>query len=69
MGNSCYHSVQNLLSFRLLFRNMKIKIYRNIMLRVLYGCETRSLTLRKENTLRVPENRVLRKMFSLRGRK
>jgi len=45
-GNACYHSVQNLLSSRLLFKNLKIKIYRTIILPVvLYGCETWSLTL------------------------
>jgi hypothetical protein len=30
---------------------------------VLYGCETRSLTLREEHRLRVSENRVLWRMF------
>jgi hypothetical protein len=30
---------------------------------VLYGCETRSLTLREEHRLRVFENRVLRRIF------
>jgi hypothetical protein len=30
---------------------------------VLYGCETWSLTLREEHTLRVFENRVLRRIF------
>ena len=40
-GNACYHSVQNLLSSRLLSKNIKIKIYRTIILPVvLYGCET-----------------------------
>jgi hypothetical protein len=44
-GNACYHAVQNLLSSRLLSRNVKIKIYRTIILPVvLYGCETLSLT-------------------------
>ena len=39
-GNACYHSVQNLLSFRLLSRKLKIKIYRTIIFPVvLYGCE------------------------------
>jgi len=39
-GNACYHSVQNLLSSRLLTKNLKIKIYRIIILPVvLYGCE------------------------------
>jgi hypothetical protein len=37
--NACYHSVQNLLSSSLLFKNMKIRIYRNIILPVvLYEC-------------------------------
>ena len=42
-------------------KNLKIKIYRTIILpAVLYGCETWSLTLREERRLRVFENRVLR---------
>ena len=41
----------------------KIKIYRTIILPVLYGCETWSLTLREEHRLRVFENRVLRRVF------
>ena len=50
-GNACYHSVQNLLSSRLLPKNLKIKIYRTIILPiVLYGCETWSLTLREERS-------------------
>ena len=41
LGNACYYSVQNLLSSRLLSKNLKIKIYRTIILPlVLYGCET-----------------------------
>jgi len=56
--------VQNLLSSSLLSKNLKIKIYRNIILPVvLYGCETWSLTLREERRLRVFENRVLRRIF------
>jgi hypothetical protein len=40
-GGRCYHSVHNLLSSRLLSKNLKIKIYRTIILPlVLYGCET-----------------------------
>jgi hypothetical protein len=63
-GNACYHSVQSLLSSRLLSRNVKVKIYRTIILPVvLYGCETWSLTLRQEHRLRVFENRVLRRIF------
>ena len=33
-GNACYHSVQNLLSSRLPSKNLKIKIYRTIILPV-----------------------------------
>jgi len=63
-GNDCCHSVQNLLSSRLLSKYLKIKIYIIIILPVvLYGCETWSLTLREERRLRVFENRVLRRIF------
>ena len=40
-GNACYYLVQNLLSSSLLPKNIKIMIYRTIILPVvLYGCET-----------------------------
>ena len=35
-GNACYHSVQNLLSSRLLSKNLKIKLYRTIILPVFF---------------------------------
>jgi hypothetical protein len=61
MGNACYHLVQSLLSSRLVCRNVKVKIYKTIILPfVLYGCEAWSLTLRD---LRVFENRILRRIF------
>jgi hypothetical protein len=64
LGNACYHSVQSLLSSRLLSTNVKVKIYKTIILPVvLHGCETWSLTLRDEHRLRVFENRVLRRIF------
>ena len=67
LGNACYHSVQNVLSFRLLSKNLKIKIYRTIILPVvLYGCETWSLTLLEERKLRVFENMVCRRIFGPR---
>jgi hypothetical protein len=66
-GNACYHSVQNLLSSRLLSKNLKIVICKTIILPVvLYGCETWSLTLREEHRLSVFENRVLRRIFELK---
>jgi hypothetical protein len=62
--NVCYHSVQSLLTSRLLSTNVKVKIYKTINLRVvLYGCETWSLTLREERRLKVYENRVMRRIF------
>jgi len=67
LGNACYHSVQNLLSSRLLSKNLKIKIYKTIILPVvLCGCETWSLTLKGERKLRVFENMVLRRIFGPR---
>ena len=51
----------------LLLKNLKIKIYRTIILPVvLYGCETWSLTLREEMKLRAFENMVLRRIFGPR---
>jgi hypothetical protein len=47
-----------------LSKNLKIKIYKTIILPVvLYGCETWSLTLKEERRLRVFENRVLKRVF------
>jgi hypothetical protein len=64
LENACYHAVQSLLSSCLLSRNIKVKIYKTIILPAcLYGCETWSLTLREEHRLRVFENRVLRRIF------
>ena len=62
--NSCYYSVQTLLSSQLLSKNLKIKIYKTIIFPVmLYVCETWSLTLREECKLRVFDNRILRRKF------
>jgi hypothetical protein len=52
------------LSSCLLSRNIKVKIYKTIILPVvLHGCETWSFTLREEHRLRVFENRVLRRIY------
>jgi hypothetical protein len=69
-GNACYHSVQSLLSSRLLSKNLKIRIYKTIILPVvLYGCEIWSLTLKEEHRLRLFENKVLRRISDQRGMK
>jgi hypothetical protein len=51
-GNGCYHSVQNLLSYLLLSKNGKIRIYKSVV--------SLPLILREEHRLKVFENRVLR---------
>ena len=59
--------MQNLLSSTFLFKNIKIKIYITIILLVvMYGCETWSLTLREQRKLRVFEVMVLRRTFGPR---
>jgi hypothetical protein len=64
LGDACYHSVQRRLSC--LSKNINIKIYKTIILPVvLYGCETWSLTLWKEQRPKLFENRVLRRIFGL----
>jgi hypothetical protein len=63
-GSPHYHSVQDLLSSCLISKNLKINIYRTVILPVvLYGCKAWSLTLREEHRLRVFENRLLRRIF------
>ena len=64
-GNASYHLMQNILSFCLLIKN--IKIYRTIILPiVLYGCEISLINLTGERRLRVFEYRVLRRIFGPR---
>ncbi|KAJ4428728.1 hypothetical protein ANN_25721 [Periplaneta americana] len=58
MGNACYYSVEKLLSSSLLSKNLKVRIYKTVILPVvLYGCETWTLTLREEHRFRVFENK------------
>jgi uncharacterized membrane protein len=52
----------------MLSKNIKIKIYRAIMLPViLYGCKTWSFTLTEGHRLRVLEKRVLKKILGPRS--
>jgi hypothetical protein len=63
-GNACYLLVWYILSSRLLSKDVKIRIFRTIVLSVvLYGRETCSLTLREQHSLRLFENRVQRRTF------
>jgi hypothetical protein len=56
--------MQKLVSSSLLSKNLKMKIHRiKILLVVLYGCETWSLTLREERRLRMSQNRMSRIIF------
>ncbi|KAJ4434729.1 hypothetical protein ANN_23297 [Periplaneta americana] len=53
IGNACYYSVEKLLSSSLLSKNLKVRIYKTVILPVvLYRCETWTLTLREEQRLR-----------------
>jgi hypothetical protein len=64
LGNSCYHSVQNLLSSHTFSKNVTIEIYKTIILSfLLYGREIWSLTLKEERRLKVSEKMVLRRIF------
>jgi hypothetical protein len=64
--NACYHLVQSLLSSHPLSMNANVNTYKTILIFVLYGCETVSLTLREVHRLRVFEKRVLRRIFGLK---
>ena len=66
MGNACYFSLEKILLSRLLSKKLKVKTYKTIILVVLYGCETWSLTVREEHRLRVFENKVLRKISGVK---
>jgi hypothetical protein len=56
------------MSSRLLSKNIKIRIYKNIILPViLHGSETLSLIPKEERRLRESVNRVLRRIFIPEG--
>jgi hypothetical protein len=62
--SACYHSAQKLCLLICCLKNVRIKIYRIIILPVvLYGCETLYLILREEHKLMLFENWVLRSIF------
>ncbi|KAJ4441913.1 hypothetical protein ANN_11773 [Periplaneta americana] len=51
MGNACYYSVEKVLSSSLLSKNLKVRIYKTVILPVvLYGCESWTFTLREEHS-------------------
>jgi hypothetical protein len=69
-GSAYYHSIQNLLSSRLLSKNVKIRMYRTIILpAVLYGCGTWSLTLREEQAEDVREQDAEENIWTEEGRR
>jgi hypothetical protein len=60
-------SYQNILTLLILYKDVRIKIYKTIVLPVvLYGCLL-SLTLRKEHILMLFKNRFLRGIFTFKG--
>jgi hypothetical protein len=58
-----YYLIHIILSSRLLSRNLKVKICKTVILPLLCGSETWSLTLREEQGLEVFENGVKRRIF------
>jgi hypothetical protein len=63
-GAACSRSVQNLLSPSFMSNNINIKIYRHVILHVVFdGCETWCLILMKERRLRAFEHMMLRRIF------
>jgi hypothetical protein len=67
--NNSAHAIRHFPHLLSIAKNIKIKIYRTIILTVvLNGCETWSLTLREECRVRVFKNRVLRRYLGLRRR-
>ncbi|KAJ4428389.1 hypothetical protein ANN_24409 [Periplaneta americana] len=64
MGNACYYSVEKLLLSNLLSINLKVRIYKTVILPVvLYGCETWTLSLIEKHRLSAFDKKVLRKIF------
>jgi hypothetical protein len=63
-GNDSNKSNLHSLPSRLLYINLKFKLYEAIILLVvLYGCETWYVTLREEHRFEGVQNRVLRRIF------
>jgi hypothetical protein len=61
---------QVILSFRLISKNLKIKVYKSkIFSLVLCGCKTLLVALSEEHRLRVPEERILRKFLERKENK
>jgi hypothetical protein len=66
-GTACYHSVENLQPSHLPSKHVKIRIYRTIILLVvLYGCKTLSLTLSEQQRLGVFVNRMMERIYGLK---
>ena len=64
MENARYYSLEKMLSSRLLSKKLKVNTYKTVILPVvLFGYETWSLALRKEQKFKVFENKVLRTIF------
>ena len=62
-GKACYHLVRSPLSFSWLSQNVKLKIYKTVILPVFCVGSKLGRSLREERRLREFENRVLRKIF------
>jgi hypothetical protein len=57
-GDTCYYTVQNLRYSCLLSKKVKIKLLKQILTFVLYGCKTLSLALKEEFKLRFQDSEL-----------
>jgi hypothetical protein len=63
-ANAHCYSIQSLLSFHFLFKNVKISIHRPIILPdVIHGCQTWFLTWREEHRCRLFRHGLLTRIF------
>jgi hypothetical protein len=63
-GNKAYYATAKLIKSRFLKKNIKMKIYKTMIRPVTtYSSETRTLTAKDENNLRIFERQILRKRF------
>jgi len=62
-GNTCFHSVQNILSSSLLSKTNEIKIHGTVILLALYGCDAWVPHTERGTRLKVLEHGVLKKTY------
>ena len=68
LGSACCHSIQNVSYSHMSLENVRLEIYKaDSSFVIVCGCEIWPVTPRKEQGLRVFENRVIMRLFVLRN--